>query len=111
MLLHTPAEASVQRPGCILPGPQQPVAAAKVNGVKSEGQLCTAFDVGWTEEATAELVVLEEEWGIISGDVCPMAPPAVRCPSFACICPASGPHDDLSQSGVAVQTSLSCHME
>lgn len=75
---HVSGRRAVQKPGCVLPGSQEQVAASKVNGVKSEGRLCTAFEVGWVEEATAALVVLDEDWGIISGDVCPMAPPTVR---------------------------------
>jgi hypothetical protein len=66
--------------GCVLPGTQQRVGAQKIKGVKSEGKICTAYEVGWLGDPTDEFLLLEESWGMISGDVCPMAPPAVRMP-------------------------------
>lgn len=70
-------EVRVQKAGCILPGTQQRVGQQKIKGIKSEGKICSAYDVGWLGKPTEELLLLEESWGVISGDICPMAPPSV----------------------------------
>lgn len=67
----------VQKPGCILPGTQQRVGVRKVNGVKSHGHICNAYEVGWQEDPTEEYLCIDEDWNMISGDVCPMGPPQV----------------------------------
>jgi tRNA-binding EMAP/Myf-like protein len=68
---------AVQKAGCVLPGSQQRVGHQKIKGIKSEGKICNAYEVGWVGEPTDELLLLQESWGIISGDICPMAPPSV----------------------------------
>ena len=67
----------MQKAGCILPGSQQRVGQQRIKGIKSEGKICSAYDVGWLGEPTEDLLLLEESWGVISGDICPMAPPSV----------------------------------
>ena len=68
----------MQKPGYVLPGSQEAVTAGKVSGVKNEGRLCNAVDVGWVDSGSSELLVIDEAWHLISGDACPMAPPPVR---------------------------------
>ena len=82
----------LQKPGCTLPGPQTKVSVKKTLGVKSEGHLCTAYDVGWTDNDDGEVIILEEDWNLMSGDPCPIAPPQVCSTifpsgSWSCQCP------------------------
>lgn len=87
----------LQKPGCVIPGTQQRVGNRKVNGVKSQGHICNAYEVGWQEDPTQDYLCIAEDWNMISGDVCPMGPPQVcsTLVSISCI-----PWSNFSAAGL-----------
>ncbi len=52
------------------------VSARAVKGVDSCGMLCSAADIGWTQQADGVLVVMPADSRV--GDPAPSEPPAVR---------------------------------
>ncbi len=51
------------------------VSQRSIKGVDSYGMLCSAADIGWTEQADGVLVVMPAESRV--GDPAPLQPPAV----------------------------------
>jgi translation initiation factor 5B len=61
--------------GCVTPGSGIKIEKALLRGVDSHGMLCSAYDIGWTEEADGVLVQMPEG-DFEPGDECPEDPPA-----------------------------------
>ena len=61
--------------GVTTPGSGNAISKAAVRGVDSFGMLCSAHDIGWSDKADGQLVVMPEE--AQPGDACPADPPQV----------------------------------
>ena len=61
--------------GVPTPGSGIAISKTSVRGVDSFGMLCSAHDIGWSEEADGKLVVMPDD--AQPGDPCPAQPPKV----------------------------------
>ena len=60
--------------GCVTPGSGIKIDQAPLRGVDSHGMLCSAYDIGWTQETDGVLVQLPEG-DFEPGEECPEIPP------------------------------------
>ena len=78
--------------GCHLAGSDADIEQVKVRGIDSSGMLCSAFDLGWVDEADGVLVELPAHAAL--GDECPSTPMEVR----------QGSHPLSAAAGIAAGT-------
>ena len=67
----------VQGEGVKVSGLGITISKAAVRGVDSFGMLCSAHDIGWSNEADGVLVIMPDD--AQPGDPCPADPPKVTC--------------------------------
>ena len=71
----------LQGEGITTPGSGIAISKTAVRGVDSFGMLCSAYDIGWSDEADGILVIMPDT--AQPGEPCPAEPPQVI---FFCCC-------------------------